>query len=465
MKKIVVLLGLTAVLNLGATDFTGTGFGESIAEAKSEALSDLSQSIKAEVRSSFENHKFEQKEGNSGSFSKSSVKVSSNLPIIGAEFELFDNTDNIEALVKLDPSKASVLYATKLQELLVEIDSLALEVDGKKSNVQKQKLLALLLNKLNEFSRYQSVAIVVGVEPMQQPRINIGQVQGQLVSLENDIDSLEMAGDILAKPFTKFDKIYIYPAKTSQSHEVTPFANALKMQLSSKLKTVALPADASYWLIGEYTQMKEGIVLSYALVDTAKREDIEASVLSLPSKAYKGLRTKPQSISFDKLLHTGIVVSDKLRVSINTNKGNDELLFRSKEEIKLMVKMTKMGYFYVVGYTQTKSGKHAYLLELEEAPSDAKFIKFVNADDTNKWLELGSFVVEAPYGVESLQVIASNHKFTSLPQYHYDEESEYYLIGKDVKEGLVKTRGLHKKKPKNKETIKSEAVLMFTTMQ
>jgi len=45
-----LFLGCTLLI---AGDFTGTGFGVDIKEAKHEALADLSQSIKAEVRSGF----------------------------------------------------------------------------------------------------------------------------------------------------------------------------------------------------------------------------------------------------------------------------------------------------------------------------------------------------------------------------------------------------------------------------
>ncbi len=85
----------------------------------------------------------------------------------------------------------------------------------------------------------------------------------------------------------------------------------------------------------------------------------------------------------------------------------------------------------------------------------------MNADDTNHWISIGTFTVEAPFGIESLQLIASNKKISKLPKHYYDEKSGYYLIGKNPKEGLAKTRGLIRKKSKKQEI--SEAVLLFTT--
>lgn len=121
-----------------------------------------------------------------------------------------------------------------------------------------------------------------------------------------------------------------------------------------------------------------------------------------------------------------------------------------------------MGYIYLVGYTQTTDGKMSYLLELSEGVGDSKFIKFINADDASRWISLGAFTISAPFGIESLQVIASNKKIRSLPTTKYDEESGYYIISTNIKKALKKTRGLRPKKSGKVET--SEDVMSFTTM-
>jgi len=122
-----------------------------------------------------------------------------------------------------------------------------------------------------------------------------------------------------------------------------------------------------------------------------------------------------------------------------------------------------MGYIYIVGYTQTEDEKLSYLLELQEGRGDSKFVKFINADDASRWMSLGEFSVEKPFGVESLQVIASNRDITTLPSTYYDENSGYYVVSKDIKKALSQTRGLKKKKGKKAEF--SEDVMSFTTMK
>ncbi|MDQ7067793.1 MAG: hypothetical protein Q9M40_07360 [Sulfurimonas sp.] len=79
--KLIIVLFLTGTLFCPSLsgDIRGTGFGETHKEAKKEALSDLSQVIKSEVYSHIESHST-----NKGSSTKSTIKISSNLPIMGS---------------------------------------------------------------------------------------------------------------------------------------------------------------------------------------------------------------------------------------------------------------------------------------------------------------------------------------------------------------------------------------------
>ena len=82
------------------------------------------------------------------------------------------------------------------------------------------------------------------------------------------------------------------------------------------------------------------------------------------------------------------------------------------------------------------------MLELEEqARAPRRFVQFVNANDINCCISLGEFEIYPPLGLEHLQMIASKEDLAwRLPRYRFDEESEFYLVGKDPKDGLVKTQ-------------------------
>jgi len=134
--------------------------------------------------------------------------------------------------------------------------------------------------------------------------------------------------------------------------------------------------------------------------------------------------------------------------------------------MEVFIKLNKQGYFYIVGYTHNSEGEFSYLLDLNDTKGKRRFIFFVNADEMNKWISLGKFKISAPFGIESLQVIASDKDLLSnLPKYKFDTKMEYYIISRDNKNAVVQTRALKRPRKKNKKQKFAEAVLMFTTIR
>ncbi len=131
----------------------------------------------------------------------------------------------------------------------------------------------------------------------------------------------------------------------------------------------------------------------------------------------------------------------------------------------VLLKVNKPGYFFVAGHIKNEENELSYLLDLADAPDDRRFVYFVNADEVNKWVSLGNFVVHPPYGIESLQVLASRNDLVDrLPAYTYDPDSEYYVLSGNIENSVAKTRGLKRKKlDTNNVEPTSEAVLLFTT--
>lgn len=442
-----------------AETLSGVGFAQTNVQAKKEALSDLSQVIKSEVRSNFESSlKVNKNKVNESSVSN--IKISSNLPILGAEFSYIDRPLEVEAHVTLTPAKVKKLYVKKLKNLNIEIESLLSELKKVKTSSLKLQLYEDMFSLLNEYDRYESVAVILGATDLKRPTITKAKVKVELAKLNSNIDSISMACGILAKKF-KEDKIFVYPPMLQNTTTASEFGSVFLQELKPKIKTVRNLKNASYILVGEYTPTKKGLVLNYELLDTKTNSVKKSKTINLNPHAYKGLKIKSKHMDFDILLNSGIVLTSKLKVQLNSNKGSQNLLFREGDDVELFVKLNKMGYFYIVGYTQTASAKFSYLLELQDGDGSNRFVKFVNADDASRWISLGEFSVEAPFGVESIQVIASNKKISSLPHAVYDEESGYYVISKNIKKALIQTRGL-KKKHSGKAQF-SEDVMSFTT--
>jgi len=452
------LLFSTLIYYIGLNaDITGIGFAQTQSESKKLALADLSGNIKSEVRSQFESTMTDTTES-----SKSNIKVSSNLPILRAEFKHINRALEVETTVNLSNKSAAKLYTKKLKNINSEINTLFNDEKEAKNSTDKLNIYEQIFSLLNEYDRYESVALILNAQLPKRPSITKAQVQIKLANINSNIDSIAMATKVLAKEF-KESSIFVYPPLLQNTTTASEFSSVFQKQLKAKLNTTKKLKSSNYLLVGEYTLAKNAMVLNYELLDTKNNEVKKSKTISIKKSAYKNYKVKPNNISFDQLLNSGIASSSNLKVSLNSNRGSENLLFEAGEDVELFVKLNKMGYFYIVGYTQTKEGKMSYLLELSEGMGNSKFVKFVNADDANRWMNLGEFTVEPPYGIESIQVIASNQKITSLPNTKYDEDTGYYIISNDIKKTLATTRGLKKKKSKKKEI--SEDVMSFTTIR
>jgi len=170
---------------LYAQEYMGVGFGATQKEAKKEALSDLSLQIKANVSSSFETKK--SRDGSSTTDRASShIVINSNLPILGATYDMYARIDDIEASATLSSEVAIQSYKRELKRINSEIEVLLQEVKKSNNNMHKIALYNKLLNYLNEFSRYNSVAMILGVEGSAYPKITKAEVQSRLLSISEN---------------------------------------------------------------------------------------------------------------------------------------------------------------------------------------------------------------------------------------------------------------------------------------
>lgn len=462
------ILGFT-VHQSEAKTIVGKGFGITREEAKKEALSDLSSNIQVEVQTSFEsmvkevNRKVEE-------FTQNVITLKSELPILGAEYKFSRTRDGQKSTAILDSQAVLRLYTAQINEIKKNIDTLQRLIEKSPSRMEKYQLYTEILTGLKQYYKYKTVAILLGSKNIPELDITEVEIKNQLRKLEEKVDDLTMAATLIARAIGERDKIFIYPPTTRDSHEITQFADAIKKRLSAYVQTVQEPKDANFFLKGSYQILndgKAGIELTYFLVDR-EFNTLVSKIISLLPDSYGGYQVKPKTLSFDKALHEGFVVSNEFKIEITTNRGRANLLFKEGEEAEFLVKMNSPGYFYIVGHV-VKPGneEYSYLIDFDatgEIRSDRKFIQYVNIDDVNKWISLGEFEIVAPFGVESLQLIASTKDLIdSLPHHGYDIETQLYIVGKNPNEVVINTRAIKKKKSPKVKT--AEAVLLFTTMK
>ena len=451
-----------------ANEVVGQGWGDTEAAAKREALADISSRISVTVRSNFKTTQTvssktveKNKTETVNQASESTIETNSELPILGADFIVHNEGRQVLVKAILETSRNLPQYETKLDELRARINSLNSRVAKERKSEAQYSGLMDILTLLDEFKKLNTVAVYLG-GTAQFPDITDDVLQNQLRAVTRQVDSLDLAAKLLSDGVDE-SEVYIYPAQSRNSNEITPFAALLKDKISAHMKTVLSPRDATYSFIGQYLESGEGIDVTYHLLDSAAVAQ-KTNTVHIVKKAYTGLETVPKAADFEQLLKAGVAVSGDLHVDVSTNIGSHDLLFKKGDEVEFLVKLSESGYFYVLGHTAKQTESNSYLVELHQADGPRKFVYFINADDANKWISIGKFRVIAPFGVEGIQVFASTQDLVdALPSASLDSATGLYFVAANPHDGIIKTRAIIKNFSRTVQT--SESSLMFTTME
>lgn len=465
MKKatgLIILILLLFSSNAFCERLSGSGFGGTKKEAREEALADLSQSIKVEVKSEFESI-ITKKNSGLDEMKTKAIHLKSDLPVLGAKYDDLVSKDGYmtEAILRFTKVK---LYEEELNKIVTLINRELAAVEKADSSSAKTELFKSILANIDQYYKYSIVARLMHSKKIPEISITATEIKNRLKKLERKADTIDFGIKILTRNIKK-ENIYIYPPTTGYSSEITQFGSSVKDSLMKYLKATSRPDSATCYLSGEYKILKNGIELTVHLLDK-KGNTLQTEMAFFKPSAYKDYQIKPVSIDFEKLIQSDHVVSGNFRADIRTEKGKRDLLYKKNDTMRLFVKMNRPGYFYFLVHNLKKE-KYSYLVNFNDEPGNRKFVYYVSGDYVNKWVELGEFTIVAPFGVETLQLFASTKDIAdSVPSSFYDDRTGLYKIGKKSGEAkpekaLATTRGLMMKK----KTEKTEASLIFTSLE
>jgi hypothetical protein len=182
---------------------------------------------------------------------------------------------------------------------------------------------------------------------------------------------------------------------------------------------------------------------------------VASAEASLPKPAVPAeLPTLPQNfaqaLADQKLLAPEELVAGGLRLEAWTNKGRTGLVFAKKEEVAIFLRVNQPAYVRLVYLLAT--GRKVML---EQA-------YFIDSTKVNRAVEYPSrFEVSAPFGVEQLFAVAFTEKPEPLPTAKETVDGEEYEVVAEGLGGMVKHRGLVKKKAAAQS---AEAALALTTV-
>jgi hypothetical protein len=265
----------------------------------------------------------------------------------------------------------------------------------------------------------------------------------------------------------------------AENSEVT----GLSGRIADDIRRELGPNDlaAGHVLDGTYKAIEGKILLRLFLLDTSFNTE-RAFVFVLQSAADRGSRALPSASGLAAALSRGLVRVDlsaggatdgAMGVDVRTERGRRGLYYHPGDRDRLLVKLDRPGYYYIVGHVEKASTHLSYLMEIGEGASGNRFVRRVDAQGVNQWQSVGEFIVEPPFGLEAVQVFAtSENPEQALPPSRFDPSRNLHLVGTDPSEAVTRTRGLvlvnmtgDSDKKGAPRPLVGEAVLQFVTLQ
>lgn len=444
-----------------AAVYTADGYGKDETEARANATAELSFILYSDVKSEISTTA-----GDSGGRFvqeiNKQVDITSAVPVFGASYKIEQVDAQYKVSVKLDSATASASYIKAANTELRKINKLTHLISSEESESKKYQLVMAAISSFENFNKLRGVLNVFGEELKSYPNITFAELVSLRDRLTKSTDSLELAAKLISSELAK-PNTYIYYPMYNSSDEVTEFSILFRDMLIANIKPAANIHVADYLLETDYSVTGAGIFLTATLTD--KNGVVEGkSVKKLEPKSYAGLKVKPQSLSFEKLLKLGLVSSADFSARISTDRGKKAMLYRLGDAVELFIKLNKPGYFFLVGHVDKDGERFSYIVDFYEAKGNRKFIRHVDGDEINRWISIGEFDIVPPFGLETFQMIATVKDPVNLvPANVFDSETELYIVSKDIKEGVAKTRAL--KKRKDSIDAVAEDVLVFSTIE
>jgi hypothetical protein len=305
------------------------------------------------------------------------------------------------------------------------------------------------------------VAAISEAPPIIEPKVVEPKLRAEPVKVKSISDAAKAIVEHLGRNGT-----YVYPPHPEGAVEITPFGRAILKKVEERLKPINPDRDKKTFVLnGSYTIGKQNeVTLEYRLFDN-KKNKIDQLAVILPASAYSGNRVKPHAPDVAQMFIQPSETKGDFTSALWTNRGDKDLLFNEGETVKLFVRLTKPGYFYIVGHVVREGDEYSYLVELSNKNAPQKFITYVPPEKANRDIEIGEFIVKPPFGLEYLQLVASTEDLVQdLPKTKFDLVSGYYIIEKShgsVKSAIATVRGLQLKMT---DATTHESQLAITTM-
>jgi len=445
---------------LWAVELNAEGIGKTDTESRANATSELSFIIYSDVKSSV-SVDMSDDPANQKQIVRKQTDVISALPIYNAEYKTEQVGNVFQTKARLSSDKALSVYKAEIDKSIQTINDTYELILSEKSASAKYAYTMSVLSSFENLEKLKIVLNVLGGEYKKYPNVTIEQIQNIKSDIGFKSDSMRHAAALIAAELKK-DAVYVYYPMFNGSDEVTQFSSVFRDLIASNLKSVDSIYSADFFIETNYSVSDSGMYISATLTDK-QGITLAKSVKMLEPKSYAGLKTEPESLSFEKLLKMGLSTSSDFFARISSQNGKKAMLYRSGDAVELFVKLNKPGYFFLVGHVDKNGQRFSYIVDFYNTKGLRKFIRHIDADEINRWISIGEFDIVPPFGLETFQMIATiKDPVDMIPSNVFEPESELYIVNKDINKGVNQTRAL-KLRPENIDAV-AEDVLIFSTI-
>ncbi len=461
------------------------GTGPTEAQAKSNALAAMSQTLRSDVQTSTDaRNNYVQSSGKKEKTTSISVMerrilVSSEMPLYGVKFKSENNGLKGKALeyivtATMDSKDALPSYKKEMSSLVDKINAGVKILPGLTGDKEDDQWQILAANYAS-FDKMEIVFTILGAKNTIKPELSSADFRVRYEQRAKQITTLEKAGELIASAIIKQspeNSIYVYPPLFEGESTSTDFsvalANAVKSKLGKNLALTKLTSNSvlkgSYYFAPGSVD-GEDIIVSYYLCNDDGAVLASSGMIKIPYRVYSPYKYIPRDYDLQAEIAAGRVVNPAFDVSIRVNGDRNGLEFRRGDNLVIEVRASASCYIYVMGYVYNDAADpFTYLFPLmPDEQGKEMFVKRIGARDVNRWVvinpvldgDVANIEVMPPYGEETLHVFASttdnfDEFVSSIPS--YIETDDFFVVGGSPVQNVGKTRALAVKRASNKST-------------
>ncbi|NOX88956.1 MAG: DUF4384 domain-containing protein [Calditrichaeota bacterium] len=443
--------------------------------AKKRAMADLASQIKAKIHSEFENSMTESAAG-IDEYTRSKIKVIADMEIDGVEYQIERQPRVIIARAVLNRSRAGEIYFNKCKNLLNELNQRLKQIDKLfQADDRKQALSELLVASkiFNELEQSMVVYAALGGSdykslqlPLTHAQLDKKITQLSQRKINNFSDALSLLCFQLSRQMPAGLPYKIFPFEYEDSGFGSTFSEYVRRELESLLPEFlpdrakdAFGKNSDLFISGTYW-LRPDLMVVIAQIQDRQGKVIGSARVQIPLAIVDSLRInyKPGNFSTaqseNAYFDDSRLVYGNLKLSVWTNRGGKDLLFRQGERLRIFARVNQPSYLRCVYHLA--NGMRTPLVE--------NF--YIDPAMVNKAVEISKdyeIICAPPFGVERLQIFASTEKFPPLDLKTIEIEGEKYeVLAQDLPQFLAATRGFIRKKAGKSKA--AERIITITTI-